>query len=55
MLMTPADYEHLVGEYFRRLGYRVTVTPASNDHGIDIIATRGNEKIAIQAKMYGGT
>lgn len=53
--MTPADYEHLVGEYFRRLGYRVTVTPASNDYGIDIIATRGNEKIAIQAKMYGGT
>ena len=42
MLMTPADYEHLVGEYFRRLGYRVTVTPASNDHGIDIIATKEN-------------
>lgn len=53
--MTPADYEHLVGEHFRRLGYHVTVTPASNDYGIDIIATRGNEKIAIQAKMYGGT
>lgn len=55
MLMTPADYEHLVGEYFRRLGYHVTVTPASNDYGIDVIATKENEKIAIQAKMYGGT
>ena len=55
MLMTPADYEYLVGEYFRKLGYHVTVTPASNDYGIDIIATKENEKIAIQAKMYGGT
>lgn len=53
--MTPADYEHLVGEHFRRLGYHVTVTPASNDYGIDIIAAKENEKIAIQAKMYGGT
>ena len=40
--MTPADYERLVGEYFRRVGYRVTVTPASNDYGIDIIATKEN-------------
>lgn len=40
--MTPADYEHLVGEHFRRLGYHVTVTPDSNDYGIDIIATKEN-------------
>lgn len=53
MLMKPTDYEHLVGEYFKKSGYHVTVTPASNDYGIDIFATKKDEKIAIQAKMYG--
>ena len=51
--MKPTDYEHLVGKYFKKSGYHVTVTPASNDYGIDIFATKKDEKIAIQAKMYG--
>ena len=33
----------------------VTLTPQSGDYGIDVFADRDNERIAIQAKMYGGT
>ena len=34
-------------------GYKVSVSPLSNDWGIDVIAIKGDEKIGIQAKMYG--
>ena len=29
-------------------------TSYSNDYGVDVFATKGKEKIAVQAKMYGG-
>lgn len=51
----PTQYEHFVAEYFKAKGYTVKVTPVSNDYGIDVILTKGAEKIAVQAKMYGGT
>ena len=35
--------------------YKTIVTPLAGDWGIDIIATKGFEKIAIQARMYGHT
>jgi len=53
--MNPRDFEHFVGEHFRMKGYQVDVTSASSDGGVDVIATRGDEKLAIQAKMYGGS
>ena len=53
--MTPEEFEGRVAEYYERLGYRVTRTPISNDFGIDVFAERGEEKIAVQAKMYGAT
>lgn len=52
--MNPRQYEELVCEYFRKQGYKAEITPYSNDYGIDIFATKGKEKIAVQAKMYGG-
>jgi hypothetical protein len=51
--MTPRQYEESVGEFFRKLGYKVEITPLSNDYGVDIFAWKGGEKHAIQAKMYG--
>lgn len=53
--MTPNEYEAYVGSLFAKEGYDVVVSPYSNDWGIDVIATKGDEKIGIQAKMYGGS
>ncbi len=51
--MTPTEYESYIGSIFAQKGYNVIITPPSNDWGLDIIAVKGNEKIGIQAKMYG--
>lgn len=53
--MRPDEYEHIVAEYFKAKGYKTTVSQYSNDYGIDVFATKGKEKIAIQAKMFGGS
>ncbi|HQQ94654.1 MAG TPA: restriction endonuclease [Bacteroidia bacterium] len=51
--MTPKQFEELVCEHFRRKGYEAETTSYSNDYGVDVFATKGKEKIAVQAKMYG--
>lgn len=53
--MTPEQYEYYVGEKLKEKGYKVNVTPLSNDWGLDIIACKGKEKLGIQAKMYGNS
>lgn len=52
--MNPKDFEELVCEHFRKRGYEAVITPYSNDYGVDVFAMKGKERIAIQAKMYGG-
>ena len=37
---------------FVELGYRVELTKASGDQGVDLIVTRNGQRIAIQAKGY---
>ena len=51
--MTPKQYEDYIGTLFLQKGFKVTVSPLSNDWGIDVIAIKDDEKIGIQAKMYG--
>lgn len=53
--MTPSEYEAVVANHFRQLGYAVEDRSATNDWGVDVLAVKGDERIAIQAKMYGGT
>lgn len=53
--MNPRQFEELVCEYYRSQGYKAETTPFSNDYGIDVFATKGKEKLAIQAKMYGNS
>lgn len=53
--MTPREFEYLVSDYYKQQGYKTIITPYSGDWGIDIIASKGKEKLAIQAKMYGGS
>jgi hypothetical protein len=52
------QFEYLVGEWFRRCGYRVTVTPPGNDGGVDLRAVKdvhwpGPELVLVQAKRFG--
>ncbi len=51
--MNPKEYEDLVCDYFRNKGYEAKTTSYINDYGVDVFASKGTEKIAIQAKMYG--
>jgi restriction system protein len=53
--MTPRQYEEGVASHFRQQGFEARLTSYSNDFGVDVFATRGHERIAIQAKMYGGS
>ena len=53
--MTPQEYEQYVASLYQEKGYKTEVAPLSGDYGIDVIASKGDEKIAIQAKMYGHT
>lgn len=49
------QFEFLIGEFFRRMGYEVIVTPPSGDEGVDVRAVRaegiaGPELVLVQAK-----
>lgn len=53
--MDPLAFEELVGELWASAGYSVTVTPGSQDRGIDVVAEGHGSRILIQAKRYSGT
>lgn len=53
--MIPQEYEKCVAEYFKNQGYIVKLTSFTDDYGVDVFAENHNEKVAIQAKMYGST
>lgn len=46
------DMEEIVGKLFEKKGYRVEVTQASGDFGVDVWARKLDEEIAIQVKHY---
>lgn len=47
------EFEHFLGDLFRRLGYEATVTQASGDFGVDVLVTAPDgTKIAVQAKHW---
>lgn len=53
--MTGIEYEELCAEILRKRGFQVTLTKASGDQGIDIIAWRDGIKYGIQCKYYKGS
>ena len=53
--MTPREFEQFVAQHYREKGYDVETTPYSGDYGVDVIAQKGEERIAIQVKMYGNS
>ncbi|MBQ8451921.1 MAG: restriction endonuclease [Clostridia bacterium] len=50
--MNGIEFENFIADLFEKMGYSTKVTKASNDQGVDIIATRGERIVAIQAKCY---
>ncbi len=52
--MTGLEFEAFVAAIIRCMGHTAEVTRASNDFGVDVIATVNGERIAIQAKRYSG-
>jgi HJR/Mrr/RecB family endonuclease len=55
-IMDPYDFEYLVAETYRSLGYQATQVGHSGDHGIDVklLAPDGKDWI-VQCKRYGST
>jgi restriction system protein len=53
--MTGEEFEQYVGKLLTHQGYKVAFTKTSGDYGVDIIATKAQEKVAVQAKRYAGS
>lgn len=54
--MTGLEFEHFTADLLSRLGYsRVSVTKASGDQGIDVIAHKDGLSYAIQCKHYSSS
>lgn len=45
-------FEKVLAEIYRGNGYDTMITGGTNDGGVDIIAEKGNRRVAIQAKNY---
>jgi hypothetical protein len=48
------EFEEYLKKLFELLGYTVLRTPLSRDQGADLIISKDNEKIVVQAKKYNG-
>lgn len=50
--MSPFDFEHFVAKLFNSMGYEAQATSRTGDYGVDVIAKKDAEIIAIQCKKY---
>ena len=53
-LMSGYEFEKYISRLFQKMGYKAYATQESNDQGVDVIAEKGDVKIAIQTKCYNG-
>ena len=53
--MTGVDFENYLKAHFEKKGYKVSLTPISNDYGADLILTKGKQHICVQAKRYSSS
>ncbi|MDT5008405.1 MAG: restriction system protein [Mycobacterium sp.] len=51
--MTGVDFETYVAARLRAAGYRVSPTKITGDFGVDLIASKGGERLAVQCKRHG--
>jgi hypothetical protein len=50
--INPIDFERFIADLFRKMGYRVDLTPATGDYGADLIAVKDMNRIVVQVKRY---
>jgi len=50
--MTGAQFEEYLKAHFVKQGYRVNITPSSNDYGADLIMHKNGVTSIVQAKRY---
>lgn len=48
--LDPLRFEDFVAELLTAQGYRTQLTKASHDYGVDVLAVRGSQRIAVQVK-----
>lgn len=53
--LTGTQFETLLSDFFKRQGYRVTITKVSGDQGVDLLLYKEQQKIAVQCKRYKQT
>lgn len=46
------EFEEYIAELLRFQGYQTRMTPRSGDYGVDIVASKGGVKTAVQIKRY---
>jgi len=49
---TPREFEKFVCELFRKMGYNAESTPSTGDYGVDVVAQKDGNTVAIQVKKY---
>jgi restriction system protein len=53
MAMSWQEFEQLIGECFRRHGFRISETGQGGaDGGVDLLLRRGSEKVLVQCKQW---
>ena len=52
-MLSGGEFEKYVAARFRNMGWQVSATPATGDFGVDLIATRNGECVAVQCKRRG--
>jgi restriction system protein len=50
--MSPRDFEVFCANQLRAMGWDATVTQASGDQGVDVIATKDKIRMVVQCKLY---
>lgn len=51
-IMTGEEFEEYLKIHFQKQGYKVFLTPKTNDYGADLILLKNDEKIVVQTKRY---
>lgn len=53
--MTGIEFEEMLAVHFKKQGYKVKTTTASNDYGADLVIENNSERICVQAKRYNSS
>jgi len=50
--MSPYEFENYISTLFQKMGYKTRTTKASRDFGVDVIARKEEDIVAVQVKKY---